>query len=64
VKSTWIEDKLIDKFREQPNMPLKDILGEVKDKWGVDVKKGQLYRVRRIAKEMILEKVKLQYKML
>jgi hypothetical protein len=45
-------------------MPLKAILGEVKDKWSVDVKKGQLYRFRRIAKERILGKVKLQYKML
>ena len=32
VKSAWIVDKLINKFRAQPNMPLKAILGEVKDK--------------------------------
>jgi hypothetical protein len=32
VKSTWIAGKLVDKFRAQPNMPLKTILGEVKDK--------------------------------
>jgi hypothetical protein len=37
VKSSWIADKLIDKFRTQPNMPLKAILREVKDKWCVDV---------------------------
>jgi hypothetical protein len=36
VKSLWIADKLIDKFRAQPNMPLKAILEQVKDKWGVD----------------------------
>jgi hypothetical protein len=53
VKSLWIADKLIDKFRAQPNMPLKAILGEVKDKWGVDVNDWQMYRARRIAKEMI-----------
>jgi hypothetical protein len=61
VKSSWIADKLIDKFRAQPNMPLKAILGEVKDKWGVDVNDWQMYRARRIAKEMIQGKEKLQY---
>ncbi|XP_059435398.1 uncharacterized protein LOC132168430 [Corylus avellana] len=61
VKSGWIADKLIDKFRVQPNMPLKAILGEVKDKLGVDVNNCQLYRTRRIAKEMLQGKVKMQY---
>ena len=60
MKSAWIVDKLIDKFRTQPNMPLKAIFGEVKDKWGVDVNNWQLYRARRIAKEMLQGKVKLQ----
>jgi hypothetical protein len=46
VKYAWIAGKLIDKFRAQPNMLLKAILGEVKDKWGVDVDKWQLYRAR------------------
>jgi hypothetical protein len=54
VKSTWIANKLIDKFRAQTNKPIKAIFGEVKDKWGVDVNKGQLYRARRIAKDKIL----------
>ena len=61
MKSSWIADKLIDKFRAQPNMPLKAILGEVKDKWGVDVNDWQIYRARRIAKEVIQGKEKLQY---
>jgi hypothetical protein len=39
VKSSWITDKLIDKFMAQLNMPVKAILGKVKDCWGVDVKK-------------------------
>jgi hypothetical protein len=39
VKSSWITNKLIEKFRAQPNMLIKAILGEVKDRWGVDVKK-------------------------
>jgi hypothetical protein len=61
VKSPWIARKLIDKFRAQPNMPLKAILGEVKEKWGVDVDDWQLHRARRIAKEILQGKVKLQY---
>jgi hypothetical protein len=32
MKSAWIADKLIDKFRAQSNMLLKAILGKVKDK--------------------------------
>jgi hypothetical protein len=61
VKSSWLADKLIDKFKVQPNMLMKAILGEVKDKWGVDVNDWQMYRARRIAKEMIQSKEKLQY---
>jgi hypothetical protein len=37
VKSSWIANTMINKCRAQPNMPVKAILGEVKDKWGVDV---------------------------
>jgi zinc finger SWIM domain-containing protein 3 len=61
VKSPWIAHKLIDKFRAQSNMPLKAILGEVKEKWGVDVDNWQLHRARRIVKEILQDKVKLQY---
>jgi hypothetical protein len=64
VKSSWIADKLIDKFRAQPNMHVKAILGEVKDRWGVDVKKNRLYRARVLAKEKIRGKVNLQYQKL
>jgi hypothetical protein len=32
VNSTWITDKLIDKFKVQPNIPLDVIQNEVKDK--------------------------------
>ena len=53
MKSTWITSKLIDKFRAKLNMPLKAILGEVKDKWGVDVNNRKLCKARRIAKEML-----------
>jgi hypothetical protein len=36
-------------------MPLKAILGEVKEKWGVDVDNWQLHKARRIgwSKEMV-----------
>lgn len=45
MKPSWIAKKLIDKFRAQPNMPVKAILaGGVKDKWGVDAKNSKLYR--------------------
>jgi hypothetical protein len=37
VNSTWIAQKLFDKFRVQPNMPLDAIQHEVNDKWHVDV---------------------------
>jgi hypothetical protein len=56
MKSNWIADKLIDKFRAQPNMPVKEIVEEVKDRWGVDVKEHRLYRARRLAKEKYLWK--------
>jgi uncharacterized protein YjbJ (UPF0337 family) len=42
-------------------MSLKAILGKIKDKWGVDVNNWQLYRAKRIAKEMLQGKVKHQY---
>lgn len=37
VNSRWIADKLIDKFVTQPTIPITAFLGEIKDKWGVDV---------------------------
>jgi hypothetical protein len=56
----WIANKLIDKFRVQPNMPLKAILRKVKDKRGFDLNNCQMYKVRRLAKDNILDKVKVQ----
>jgi hypothetical protein len=60
AKSAWIANKLIDQFKAQPNMPLKAILREVKDKRGFDVNNCQMYKVRRLANDKILGKVKLQ----
>jgi hypothetical protein len=56
MKPSWIAKKLIDKFRAQPNMPVKAILGGVKDKWGVDVKNSKLYRAKVMQKKGFLEK--------
>jgi hypothetical protein len=61
VKSKWIADKLIDKFRAQPNMHVKAIVDEVNDRWGVDVEDHRLYRARRIAKDKIYGKMNEQY---
>jgi hypothetical protein len=38
VNSRWISDKLFDKFKIQPGMPLEVIQDEVKRKWNVEVK--------------------------
>jgi hypothetical protein len=61
VKSKWIADKLIDKFRAQPNMHVKAIVDEVNDRWGVDVEDHRLYRARRIAKDKICGKMNERY---
>jgi hypothetical protein len=61
LKSNWIADKLIDKFRAQPNMPVKAIVEEVKGRWGVDVKEHRLYRARKLAKDKIRGKLDEQY---
>jgi hypothetical protein len=42
-------------------MPVKAIVKEVKDRWGVDVKEHRLYRARRLAKDMIHGKMDEQY---
>jgi hypothetical protein len=49
VNANWIADKLIEKFKVQPNMPLDVILDEVKDRWKVDVNTSCMYRARRKA---------------
>jgi hypothetical protein len=47
INLTWIANKLIDKFKIQPNMPLDMIQNEVKDKGKIDVTPNIMYRVRR-----------------
>jgi hypothetical protein len=42
-------------------MPVKAIVEEVKDIWGVDVEDHRLYRARRIAKDKIRGKINEQY---
>jgi hypothetical protein len=54
VNSRWISDKLFDKFKIQPDMPLEVIQDEVKRKWNIKVTKSQMYRGRRRAGKQIL----------
>lgn len=49
VNSRWISDKLYDKFKIQPNMPLQVIQDEVKRKWNVEVSRSQMYKGRKKA---------------
>jgi hypothetical protein len=49
VNSRWISDKLYDKFKIQPNMPLQVIQDEVKRKWNVEVSRSQMYIGRKKA---------------
>lgn len=44
VNSRWISDKLYDKFKIQPDMPLQVIQDKVKRKWNVEVSRSQMYR--------------------
>jgi hypothetical protein len=53
VNSRWISDKLFDKFKIQPDMPLEVIQDEVKRKWNVEVTRSQMYRGRRRAGKQI-----------
>lgn len=64
VSSTWIANKLIDKFRVQPNMPLDVLQHEVKDKWKVDVTQSMMYRARKKAKDHIYGSMGDQYERL
>jgi hypothetical protein len=47
VNYRWIANKPIDKFVTHPNIHVSALLGEVKDKWGVDIPDCQLYAARR-----------------
>jgi hypothetical protein len=53
VDSRWIADKLYDKFKVQPDMPLRVIQDEVKRKWNVKVSRSQMYRGRKKTEKKI-----------
>jgi hypothetical protein len=57
ITSTWIANKLLDKFRIQPNFLIKALYENVKDNWNVDVTTRKLYRTRRKAYSKIFEKL-------
>ncbi|XP_059434802.1 uncharacterized protein LOC132167790 [Corylus avellana] len=61
VNSTWISNKLIEKFRIQLNMLLNVIQHEVKEKWKVDVSPSMMYRARAKACQKIFRKLQDQY---
>ncbi|XP_062147750.1 uncharacterized protein LOC133856711 [Alnus glutinosa] len=61
VNSRWISDKLFDKFKIQPDMPLEVIQDEVKRKWNVEVTRSQIYRGRRRAGKQIFGNLGEQY---
>jgi hypothetical protein len=44
VNFRWISDKLFDRFKIQPNMPLPMIQDEVKRKLNIEVSRSQMYR--------------------
>jgi hypothetical protein len=61
VNSRWITDKLYDKFKVQPDMPLRVIQDEVKRKWNVEVSKSQMYRSRKKTEKKIYSGLSEQY---
>jgi hypothetical protein len=61
VNSRWISDKLFDKFKIQPNMPLEVIQDEVKRRRNVEVTRSQMYRGRRRAGKQIFGSLGEQY---
>jgi hypothetical protein len=64
VTSRWIANRMIHKFRVQPNYPLKALYEDVKEKWNVDVSQTQLYKARHKARQQIEGKRIEQYKRL
>jgi hypothetical protein len=64
VTSRWIADRMVHKFRVQPNYPLKALYEDVRRKWNVDVSQSQLYRARKKARQQIEGKRKEQYRRL
>ncbi|XP_062177170.1 uncharacterized protein LOC133882086 [Alnus glutinosa] len=61
VNSRWISDKLFDKFKIQPDMPLKVIQDEVKRRWNIEVTRSQMYKGRRRAGNQIFGNLGEQY---
>jgi hypothetical protein len=61
VNSRWISDKLFDKFKIQPDMPLEVIQDEVKRRWNVEVTRSQMYKGRRRAGKQIFGNLGEQY---
>lgn len=61
INSIWIANKLIDKFKIQPNMSLDMIQHEVKEKWKVEVTPSMMYRARGKANKKIYGKLEDQY---
>jgi hypothetical protein len=46
VTSRWIADRMVHKFKTQPNYPLASLYDDVKRRWNVDVTTKQLYRAK------------------
>jgi len=42
--SRWIADRMVHKFKTQPNYQLAVLYDDIKRKWNVDVSNRQLYR--------------------
>jgi hypothetical protein len=53
VTSRWIVDRMVHKFKTQPNYPLAALYDNVKRRWNVDVTTRQLYRAKVKAKQQI-----------
>jgi hypothetical protein len=64
VNSKWIADRMVYKFKAQPNYPLAALYEDVKRRRNVEVSFRQLYRAKEKAKEQIEGKNKQQYKRL
>lgn len=51
VNSRWIADRMVYKFKAQPNYLLATLCEDVKMRWNVEVNFRQLYRAKERAKE-------------
>jgi hypothetical protein len=51
VTSRWIADRMVHKFKTQPNYPLTALYDDEKRRWNVDVTTRQLYRAKVKAKQ-------------